>query len=44
MDSIVKLLLALIIGYCFVKLFCGCSVEGISEGKIIEKEKNYSKK
>ena len=31
MDSIVKLLLALIIGYCFVKLFCGCSVEGISE-------------
>jgi len=31
MDSIVKLLLALIIGYCFVKLFCGCSVEGIRE-------------
>ncbi len=29
MDSIVKLLLALIIGYCFVKLFCGCSVEGM---------------
>ena len=33
MDSIVKLLLALIILYCFVKLFCGCSVEGISEKK-----------
>jgi hypothetical protein len=39
MDSIVKLLLALIIGYCFVKLFCGCSVEGISRGQIIEKGK-----
>jgi len=37
MDSIVKLLLALIIGYCFVKLFCGCSVEGISEKQILSK-------
>ena len=36
MDSIVKLLLALIIGYCFVKLFCGCSVEGMEGKKIIE--------
>ena len=37
MDSIVKLLLALIIGYCFVKLFCGCSVEGMKGKKILSK-------
>lgn len=42
MDSIVKLLLALIIGYCFVKLFCGCSVEGMDgrdgRGKKVRRE------